>query len=151
MPFPQTSFDRRDANLRVVVALPAQGAVVSSNAIDLGNETAPLLGTESDVLFEIPALPTYTATAGSFSFVLQDSADNVSFASVSQNEIGGMFTGVTTSTLTFAMAGVATTGRAPTRVRFRLPLRVRRYLRVQITANASTGAVTGDATMQMVA
>lgn len=151
MSYPQTSFDRRDANLRVVVALPAQGAVVASNAIDLGNETAPLVGTESDVLIEIPALPAFTATAGSFTMVLQDSADNVSFTSVSQNEVGGVFTGVTTGTLTAIASGIATTGRAPTRVRFRLPLRVRRYLRMQITANASTGAVTGDVTMQMVA
>lgn len=151
MSFPQTSFDRRDANLRVVVALPAQGAVATSNAIDLGNETAPLLGTESDVLVEIPALPTYTATTGAFGLVLQDSADNVSFNSVSQNEIGGAATGVTTGTLTANVAGVATTGRAFTRIRFRLPPRVRRYLRLQITANASTGSVTGDVTMQMVA
>lgn len=151
MSFPQSSRDRRDATLRVVVALPAQGATVTSNAIDLGNDFIPLLGTEADVLIEIPALPTYTATTGQFALALQDSADNVSFAGVSQNETSAAYPGVTTATLSANIAGVATTGRSATRIRFRLPQRVRRYLRMQIVANASTGSVTGDVTMLMVA
>lgn len=135
MPFPQTSFETRDANLTVTRALPAQNTTVTSSSIDLGTAEAALVGTLSDLVVTIPA--TTTATGQSFTVTVQDSADNSSFAAVPALAARAI-TGVSNAT-------------AAAEFRWRFPSTVRRYIRLSIAASATTGdqtAISATATVR---
>lgn len=145
MAFPQMSFDAQDALLQAVIALPAQSGTATSASIDLGTATPTLVGTHGDVVVTVPAIAGFTATTGTYTMSIHDSADNSSFAAVNQAD-----SGVGTGTLNVILTGVATTGTAALSARFRLPHTVRRYIRLNIVANASTGTNTStSATMQV--
>ena len=145
MAFPQVSYDMQDALLQSIIALPAQSGTATSASIDLGTSTPSLVGTHADVVVTVPAIPGFTATTGTYTMSIHDSADNVSFAAVNQADVG-----VGTGTLNVILTGVATTGTAALSARFRLPPTVRRYIRLNIAANASTGTNTStSATLQV--
>lgn len=146
MAFPQMSYDVQDALLQAVIALPAQSGTANSSAIDLGNPTASLAGTHSDVVVTVPAIAGFTATTGTYTLSIQDSADgSTGWAALNQADAG-----VGTGTLGVILTGVATTGTAALSARFRVPHTVRRYIRLTIVANASTGTNTStSATIQV--
>lgn len=123
MPFPQESFSTVDALLRGTRALPAQNANVNSTSIDLGPDGRALVGTVSDFVVDFPA--TTTATGQTQTVTVQDSADNSSFAAV---------VGLGTRVLTGASNATPAT-----ELRWRLPVSVRRYVRINIAASATTG------------
>lgn len=136
MPFPQDTFANRDALLTITRALPAQNTTVTSGTLDLQPEPA-MVGTLCDVVLDIPA--TATATGQTFTFTIQDSADGTTgFAAVAALA-ARVITGVSNAT-------------AATQFRWRLPSNVRRYLRVSVTASATTGDQTAiSATLRLMA
>ena len=124
MPYPQTSYSRADASLTITNALPAQNTTAASTgSIDLGVVLPALAGTDSDLVLTIPA--TTTATGQTFTFTVQDSADNSSFA--------------TLAALAARVITGASNATAATTFIWRLPPNVRRYVNVTVTASATTG------------
>jgi hypothetical protein len=123
MPFPQVDYSRQDAQLTVLTALPAAGATANTSSIDLGIAAPTLAGTDSSFTITIPA--TTTATGQTFTFTVQDSDDNSSFASVAPMA-SRVITGVSNAT-------------AATTFSWRFPSSVRRYVRVSAVASATTG------------
>lgn len=113
----------QDALLTVSRALPAQNTNANSSSIDLGVALPEYVGEQAELVIAVPA--TTTATSQTITFTINDSADNSSFAAVSQ---------LATLVLTGASNATAATTR-----RWRLPSTVRRYVRVNIAMSATTG------------
>ncbi len=126
---PGEAFNRQDARLTITRALPTQNATVNSSSIDLGSPANlnALVGSQSEVVLEVPA--TTTATGQTQTFTVQDSADNTSFAAVPA--LG-----------TLVLTGAANVTAAAVR-RWSLPSTVRRYVRVSITSSATAGDQSG--------
>ena len=127
MPYPQVSYSRADALMTISNAFPAQNTTAASTgSIDLGVAAPNLAGTDSDLVLTLPA--TSTATGQTFTFTVQDSADNVTFAA----------TGPIARLAPAVITGVASATAAQT-FTWRLPANVRRYINVTVTASATTG------------
>lgn len=117
-----------DANLLQTHVLPAASATVHGTAINLNSLSAgriPLV--EFDV--QCPATPALV-DAKNLVFTIEDSADGVNFAAV-----------VDFPTITMTGAGGA--GAAAFDRRFKLPIGIRQYIRVSVTADAAAGDSTG--------
>jgi hypothetical protein len=122
---PSDSFSRQDSRLTVTRVLPSSTAAVVSPSIDLGSAGGlnALVGTVCDLVLDIPA--TTTATGQTMQYVIQDSADNVTFLQVNF---------LPSTTITGASGATAATSRS-----FRLGSTVRRYVRLSITPSATAG------------
>ena len=122
---PSDSFSRQDARLTVTRVLPSSTSAVVSQSIDLGSAGGfnAIVGAVCDLVLDIPA--TTTATGQTLQYVIQDSADNVSFLGVSF---------LPSVTLTGASNATAATSRS-----FRLGPTVRRYVRLSVTPSATAG------------
>lgn len=125
-----------DANLEKTSALPVAGATVNGPSLDLTMQTAFRVPSV-ELLISVPATPALVDTKN-IVFTLQDSADNVTFANV-----------VGFPTLTVTGAGGA--GAAAASVQAKLPLGLRRYIRVVEVADAAAGDSSGvTATLALV-
>ena len=119
----------RDINLEIYVALPADGASATSPSLDLGT-TAAGAAPRVSLQFYTPAMPTL-ASGKNITFVVQDSADNATFANV---------TGIASYAVTGpASGGAPVTTQSPNA---KLPSTLRRYIRFVATADAGAGGVT---------
>jgi len=114
----------RDRNLSVTQALPAAGANNNSASIDLVTTTP---GRDSDVEFiiELPATPSLV-DAKTITITLQDSADNANFAAVAD---------VPAQVVT----GAGGVGAAALAYQFKLPIGLRRYVRINSAVLAAGG------------
>ena len=127
MPYPQVSYSRPDASLTITNAFPAQNTTAASTgSIDLGIVSPNLAGTDSDVVLTLPA--TTTATGQTFTFTIQDSADNVTFAAT--GPIARLAAAVITGASNATAAATFT---------WRLPPGIKQYIKVSVTASATTG------------
>lgn len=122
---PSESFLRQDARLTVTRVLPASTTAVVSSSIDLGSPASlnAMVGIACDVVLDVPA--TTVATGQTLTFVVQDSADGVSFAQIAH--LNGL-----------TLTGVSNATAAATRI-WRLPPTVRRFIRLSCTASATAG------------
>lgn len=116
----------RDDDFTKTKALPAANANASTDALDLGQAKVQSL---EEVEFEIsvPATASLVNTKV-ITFVVQDSADNSSFAAVDP-------------AISTTVTGGASGGAAKA-VRFRLPSQTRRYVRVNAAIPSDGGANT---------
>lgn len=126
MPF-EFNRNQQDQNYISTVAIAGGGAVTAG--FDLEQVTG---GDIEEVVFELfcPAAAGISDTKVA-SYVLQDSADGVTYAAVDP--------GISTSQTASGGAGIA----AKT-VRFRLPANTRRFVRISQTLTATPGTVTGS-------
>ncbi len=120
----------KDALLITTKALPAAAASNSHDGIALGARTSPNGTFTGDVELEIswPALPALV-DAKTVTFTVQDSADNVTFATLG---------------LTHVLTGAGGAGVAAGTKRFRLPRTVKAYVNVLqavLTAGGDNTAV----------
>lgn len=125
-----TEYNRniRDAQFVTSKAFPAANASVATASFDLGQKTAgEIEQIEAEVV--IPALANNTDAGKTSTIVLQDSADDSSFAA-------------TDPLVQTSIPGVVSTGSAAKTVRFRFPPGTRRYVR--LLASVPTGG--GDHT-----
>ena len=109
----------RDAGIAVTKALPAAGANNNTATIDLGG--GPFYPEEPEIEINLPALTAHTDSTKNVTITLQDSADNVTFASTDDG-IGARVA------ITLTTPGVASTGTAARVARFKLPIGVKRYI-----------------------
>ena len=133
---PSDSFLRQDARLTVTRVLPSTTSAVQSAAIDLGSGALlnALVGTTCDVVLEVPA--TTTATGQTLTFVVQDSADGVSFAQIAACN-------------SLTLTGVSNATAATTRI-WRLPPTVRRFIRLSCSPSSTAGDLSAfTATLQI--
>jgi hypothetical protein len=113
--------NRRDANFETTLVIDgANGAAVNSASFDLDQAAG---GDLEKVVLEVvvPAVAGNTSTSEALNFAIQDSADNSSFAAI------------TNGPLSATVAGVATTGSAAITYRWRLSPSTRRYIRLAYT------------------
>jgi hypothetical protein len=119
----------QDANLIVSIALPAAAASASTPAIDLVSNTAGRVP-RLELLLSVPAVPALV-DAKTIIHTIEDSADNSSFAAVADLP-------------TVTSTGAGGLGAAAVARQFKLPIGVRRYLRVTsavLTAGGDNTAV----------
>lgn len=112
----------RDAFWQVTQALPNQNTNNNSGSMDL--KTDAFKPEDFEVEIEIPATPSL-ANGQTLTFLVQDSADNGTFASIS-------------GAAQFVITGGASGGAAQ-KFHFRLPSNVRQYVRVNTAASATAG------------
>ena len=115
----------KDACLIRVFNLPATGATVNSDALDLGNAEIGPGARHFDVEMASNAAPAL-ADGKHITLTLQDSDDNVTFAPVAY---------IAPQVLT----GAGGAGAGASKIQFGLATSIRRYLRVSATADASAG------------
>ena len=123
-----------DLNTTTVLALPAAASTtVNGTSIDLGSVSNDALAEKLEVHLSFPALSTTIAPdTKTFTFSVEDSADNSSFAALDP-ALSKVYTGA-------GGAGIsAVSASAP--YQFKLPPGVRRYIRVKCVS----GALTTDA------
>lgn len=119
----------KDANLLVTKALPAAGASNQTDAIDLGTAAPGISVEKIDFVVDVPATPSLADTK-THTVKVQDSADGSSFADVAL---------LATQTRT----GAGGAGAAASQYVWKLPVSIRRYIRVSQTVEASGGSNTG--------
>lgn len=115
----------RDTNLLVSKALPAAAATNYTDGIDLGDQTPGLKLDDWQIELAIPALPSLV-DAKTYTSTLQDSADNVTFASIA------VFAPI-------ILTGAGGVGAAAKTQLFPLPKDLRRYIRVKNDVLAAGG------------
>ena len=125
----QTSRLIRDGSLSVTAAFPAAGANANTGTIDIGS--GPFHPDEITIEISLPALAAHTDPTKNLVITLQDSADNSSFATV-------------VPTVTYTLAGVASTGTAAQVKRFHLPIGTRRYIQINQAVDAGGPTLTGS-------
>jgi hypothetical protein len=116
----------KDAGFAHAKALPAAAASNNSATFDLG--AGGYVPENLEVEISIPAMSAHNSASYNVIILLQDSADDSSYATV------------TTPAISYTLPGVASTGSAATIVRFRLPAGIRRY--VQFNQAVDTGGPT---------
>ncbi|HEX3817533.1 MAG TPA: hypothetical protein VHW03_04525 [Chthoniobacterales bacterium] len=114
----------RDANLTVTKALPAQNSTNASSSIDTANAN-PGRVPNVEGLILLPATPSL-ANGQTVTLTFKDSADNSSFAASAD---------VPAQVVT----GAGGVGAAALSYQFKLPIGLRRYIRVDATTSATTG------------
>jgi len=120
-----SNMDLKDAALEVTKALPNGAASVNSAGIDLGLATEGQHLSECELVIEAPALATADLPdTKTMTYKVEHSADNSSYAD--------LFLSVIVQTGAGGAGAVAATKR------LRLPVDVRRYVRVTAT-NSGTG------------
>ena len=120
----------KDASKQVTKALPNASANNNTNTIDLGVERPfDSKFRLAYVLVSVPALTDHVDSTKSDTFVMQDSADDSSYAN-------------TNPAITCSVPGVASTGSLATTFKVPLPPGVRRY--VQFTQTVPSGGGTGS-------
>lgn len=128
--------DTKDLNHSVSKALPAAGASATSDALDPAT-TTPGRIPNVELLVELPATPALV-DAKTISLTVQDSADGVTFAAVSD-----------IPAITVTGAGGA--GGVEVSRQFKLPIGLRRYVRLASTVEAAGGVNTAiSATLSLV-
>lgn len=123
------SRDIRDALLEVTQAMPAAGATANSSSIDLTSTTLGSANEATEFVIDVPATPSLANTE-TLTFTVQDSANNSSFAAISDVDA-------------LVLTGDGGDGADAYVFRTRLPEATRRYVRVSIVASASAGDNTG--------
>lgn len=116
----------KDATFVKAKALPAAGASNNTATFDLG--AGGYVPEEIEVEISIPAMSAHSDNTKNVVIILQDSADDSSYATV------------TLPNFTVTFVGVASTGSAATIIRFRLPANIRRY--VQFNQAVDSGGPT---------
>lgn len=126
MPLDMPSTRRlRDELLTLTRTIAAAGANNDSASIDLGERgIASLEACELEISH--PALAALTSTSDNLTITVQDSANNSSFAAV-------------TNLATVVTPGVASVGAATKTVKLKLPSTTRRYIRINTAVTASGG------------
>jgi hypothetical protein len=114
----------QDLNLVANKALPAAGAAASTTALDL-NTITPGRVPRVEMFISVPAVPALVDTK-TIIHVVEDSADNVTFAAVSE---------IPSSTQT----GAGGVGAAAISRQFKAPISLRRYVRLTSTVLAAGG------------
>jgi hypothetical protein len=114
----------RDVNLSVSVALPAAGANVTSNSIDLFNVN-PGRVPNVELIIEVPATPNLADTKN-LTVKLYDSADNVTFAQ--QADVPAQI-----------VTGAGGAGAGAISYQFKLPIGLRRYVAINAAVDAAGG------------
>jgi hypothetical protein len=129
--------NRRDVNLYKTKALPNGATSSSTDGIDLGHDNAgaaPLCELE----LVAPALATGDLGDGAtMTYVLQDSADNVTFAALETGQVAAVQTG----------AGGA--GADGVTMRLGIPSTCRRYINVKATNSAAGDASDKSMTIRL--
>ena len=115
----------KDACLLRVFNLPAAGATVNSDFLDLGNAEIGPGARNFDVEIAVNAAPALVDTKN-ITFRLQDSADGVNFDPVAY-------------IAPVVSAGAGGVGASASKIQFGLATSIRRYLRVQAIADAAAG------------
>jgi len=128
-----TQKNLKDANLHYEKYLPAAAATNQSPTIDLGQVAGGAVPNDFEILITVPALANNTDSAKTTTLVLQDSADDSSYAD-------------TDPVITINIPGVTSTGSAARTVRVRVPSTVARYL--QFTQTVPSGG--GDNTLGLI-
>lgn len=114
----------KDEDLKVEVSIPAASANVDSPTIDFGQASSAVL--ESlELEISIPALASL-ADATSVTVTVQDSADDSTFASVSE-------------LATFAVTGAGGAGSAAASTKIRLPSTTKRYVNINVESDSASG------------
>jgi len=121
----QATLNIRDALLKVTVALPNAGATANTNGIDLG-ALVPYPVTEN-IQVEVVTAASTAANNKNINFVLQDSADNTTFANI--GNLGAPLAIVTGNT----------TAHAATTHVYQLPPVTLRYIRASATGESNGG------------
>lgn len=130
MPYPQVSYSRPDASLTITNVFPGAGATTASTgSLDLGIVSPNLAGTDSDLVLTLPA--TTTPTGATFTFTVQDSADNVTFAAT--GPIARLAAAVITGASNATAAATFT---------WRLPPGIKQYIKVSVTSSAGASGQT---------
>jgi hypothetical protein len=117
-----------DANLSVSKALPAAGASNDSASIDLGTTSGGRVP-RVELEVSLPATPALV-DAKTITLTVQDSADNSSFAAVADIPA-------------IVLTGAGGVGAAAYDHNFKLPLGIRKYLRLHQAVLAAGGDNTG--------
>lgn len=134
MATPDNSRGLQDALLTVSTALPNAGNTVNTNGIDLGSAT-PFPVTEGFTV-QVATTAGTGANSKNITIVLQDSADNTTFANI--------------ATLGTTVIAEANSAYAATTANYSLPKATRRYLRASATGEANGGnAADGTLTVTM--
>jgi hypothetical protein len=114
----------QDLNLVANKALPAAGAAASTTALDL-NTTTPGRVPRVELFVSVPAVPALV-DAKTIIHVIEDSADNVTFAAVA--DLPSM-----------TQLGAGGVGAAAVTRQFKAPIGLRRYVRLTSTVLAAGG------------
>lgn len=115
-----------DAALSQTKALPAAAGTVNGTAIDTHSVDAGNIGEFSTFTLSVPATPSL-ANSATLTFTVQDSADNSSFAAIS-------------NVPTLVMTGAGGVGSAAATLGpIRFPSTLRRYIRVSVVESAAGG------------
>jgi hypothetical protein len=121
----------KDANLIVTKALPAAAAANFTTSIDSGNDDPGRIDFPGvELLMSVPATPSLV-DAKTITLTLKDSADNITFAAV---------TDVPAQVIT----GVSSSGAAAFAYQFKLPIGLKRYVRLDaavLTAGGDNTAI----------
>jgi len=104
----------KDATFVKTKALPAAGATNNTATFDLGAR-AGFLPEFVAVEVSVPALSAHTDTTKNVTVTVQHSTDDNSYSNLDDNTTGAL------PDITFTIPGIASTGTAARKVRFRLP------------------------------
>ena len=126
----------RDASASTLVtkALPAAGANNNTATIDLG--LGPWHPEEPEIEISLPAMTAHNSASYSVTITLQDSADNITFASTDDG-VGSRVA------VTLTTPGIASTGTAARLVRFKLPIGVKQYIQFNQAVTSGGPTLTG--------
>lgn len=116
--------DLQDLNLSASIALPAAGASADTPSINLATTTSGR-ARRVELLVSVPATPSLVDTK-TITFTVQDSADNSSFAAVADLPA-------------IVSTGAGGVGAAAISRRFKLPIGLRQYIRLDIAVLAAGG------------
>jgi hypothetical protein len=114
-----------DLNLTVSKALPAAGASASTDSLDLGTTTGGRIP-RVELRLKVPATPDLVDTK-TIIYTFEDSADNSSFAAVADLP-------------TVTSTGAGGVGAAAVERNFKLPIGIRKYVRVTAAVLAAGGS-----------
>lgn len=117
----------RDANLSVSHALPAAAGSNYTSAIDTAVMDPGRIDFPGvELAIELPACPAHTDTTKNITLTLKDSDDNSSFNAVADVPAQ-------------VIAGVATSGSAAFAYQFKLPIGLKRYVRLDAAVDSGDG------------
>lgn len=117
-----------DKNLQATVNLPAAGASAITPSLDTATETPGRIE-NVELRVQLPATPALTE-AKDITLTVKDSADDITFAAVAE---------IPATTVTGAAAAA---GGSAVDLRYKLPIGLRRYVRLDADVEADGGANT---------
>ena len=123
-----------DANYIVSRALTASASTVYSASLDMGDVVSGLPYATTETINALIVAPAVNATMApdtrTFTYSIQDSADNSSFANIA-------------NLATTVQTGASSAGAAAVTTTHKLPPNTRRYIRLAVIGGASTGDASG--------